>query len=373
MRRRSWILGAATAAAGLAGCASPAPKPTLLAFNPRLSEGLKARSFRSYREVLLVPPRTDPRGIGARLKTEVEALGFQARLVDPARPLDAPQGTAFVIGAEGWLLTCAHVLGEEQVATLSLNGSRLLADVVHADRKADLALLRLRQALPAGTTVLGFRTAERVAVMGEDVVTIGYPLSRLLGNSARMSRGQLSATAGLRDDPRELQVSAPIHPGNSGGPLLDRDGQVIGVVHKVINPTSVQAATGGALPQNINFAIKAQPVLDFLRGAEPRVFAELAYDRPASIDAAARAIARIQAGIVAPDAERREKLELRVVPVVRHVAGTATTAGIALAGVDHETKEILFQVVAPVAAPSALDDPTLDAMMDRLRSALRSR
>jgi serine protease Do len=271
-------------AAVLAGCAT-APPPVLVN-NTRLSEAVKARSFKSYREVLLVPPRSDPRQIGPRLKSQIEAMGYQVRLMDPTKSIEAPQGTAFVVGAEGWMLTCAHVMGQEKVGTITLNGQRLLADVVKSDAKADLALLKLREPLPAGTAVLPFRTAAKPTTMGEDVFTIGYPLSRMLGNTARMSRGLLSATAGLRDNQQEVQVSAEIHPGNSGGPLLDKDGQVIGVVHKIINPAAVQRATGGALPQNINFAIKGQPVLDFLRAADGRAYAAVSFDKPAGMEAA---------------------------------------------------------------------------------------
>lgn len=166
------------AAAVLAGCAT-APPPVLVN-NPRLSDPVKARSFKSYREVLLVPPRSDPLKLGPRLKTEIEGMGYQVRLMDPAKPLEAPQGTAFVIGAEGWMLTCAHVMGKETVGTITLNGQRLLADVVKSDTKADLALLKLREPLPTGTAVLPFRGAAKPATMGEDVFTIGYPLSRML-------------------------------------------------------------------------------------------------------------------------------------------------------------------------------------------------
>ena len=77
--------------------------------------------------------------------------------------------------------------------------------------------MKLRDLPPAGTAALGFRAAAKPAAMDEHVFTIGYPLSRMLGNNARMTRGLLSATTGLRDDDKQLQVSAKIQPGNSGG------------------------------------------------------------------------------------------------------------------------------------------------------------
>lgn len=355
----------------LAGCAT-APPPVLVN-NPRVSDAVKARSFKSYREILLVPPRTDPRGLAPRLKTEIEALGYQVRLMKAGQSLEAPQGTAFVVGAEGWMLTCAHVLGKEKVGTITLNGRRLLADVVKSDAKADLALLKLREPLPPGSVVLPFRAATKPATMGEDVFTIGYPLSRMLGNTARMSRGLLSATAGLRDNQQEVQVSAEIHPGNSGGPLLDKHGQVIGVVHRIINPAAVQRATGGALPQNINFAIKGQPVLDFLRSADARAFAAVSYDTATGLEAAGRAIAKVQAGTVAPDSERRDKLVVMLGPITRTVAGAAPQTGFALLAVDHETQEPLFTVVLPSGADGNVDESQFEAMVARFRSAVSAR
>lgn len=362
------VAAALAAIVGLAGCASS----TVLVTNDKASESIKAKSFKTYREVLLVPPKDDPRAMVPRVVREIETMGFKVQLMDPNKPIEGAQGTAFVIGADGWLLTCAHVLGEFKEATITLNGQRLLADVVKADAKADLALLKLRQPLPEGSTVLRFRAAAKPAAMGEDVFTIGYPLSRLLGNQARMSRGLLSATAGLRDDVREVQVSAEIQPGNSGGPLLDREGNVLGVINRTINPTAVARATGGALPQNVNFAIKAVPVLDFVKDAEPRAHAALVYDQGAGLESAGKAVAKVQAGIVAPDTERRDKMLVRfsyaslwdVWYRFRHFV---------LAAFDYETQEALF--IAGQGRDNIIsnEDVVVRDTLDQFRKAVASR
>jgi S1-C subfamily serine protease len=239
-------------------------------------------------------------------------MGFQVRVVDPSRPLEAAQGTGFAIGG-AWLLTCAHVVGDQKAATITLAGKRLVADVVKADAKADLALLKLREPLPEGAQAIAFRTAAKPAAMGEEVSTIGYPLSRILGNSARMTRGLLSATAGLRDDDQQVQVSAEIQPGNSGGPLLDRDGHVIGVVNKTINPSAVARATGGAL----------------------------AYDRAGALESASKGVAKVQAGIVAADSERRDKMVVRLT-YVSHLDVWYRFRVFMLQAFDYETQEGLF-------------------------------
>ncbi len=325
-------------AALLGGCAAS----TQLVTNQRASDAVKAKSFKAYREVLLIPPKDDPRALVPRMVSEIESMGFKVQVMDATKPIEASQGTGFVIGADGWLLTCAHVLGDLKEATVTLNGKRLIADVVKVDKKADLALLQLREKLPPGSAVLSFRSEAKIATMGEDVYTIGYPLSRMLGNTARMSRGLLSATAGLRDNDQEVQVSAEIHPGNSGGPLLDRDGQVIGVVNKTINPSAVAQATGGALPQNINFAIKAAPMLAFIKAADPRAQAALAFDnKAAGLDLAGKAVAKIQAGIVGPDTERRDKMVVRFSYVSIWDVWYRFRVFV-LAAFDYETNEGLF-------------------------------
>ncbi len=75
--------------------------------------------------------------------------------------------------------------------------------------------------------------------------------------------GNVTALAGLRDDSRSIQISAPIQPGNSGGPVLDDAGRLIGVVVAKIDDLAVAKRTG-SLPQNINFAIRASTLMNFL-------------------------------------------------------------------------------------------------------------
>jgi hypothetical protein len=95
------------------------------------------------------------------------------------------------------------------------------------------------------------------------VIAFGYPLQGVLSTSLNMTIGNVSALAGLGDDARWLQVTAPIQPGNSGGPLADASGNVVGVVTSKLSPLWA-AKNIGDLPQNVNFALKASVVRDFL-------------------------------------------------------------------------------------------------------------
>jgi serine protease Do len=98
---------------------------------------------------------------------------------------------------------------------------------------------------------------------GEEIVIYGFPLTRVLASTGNVATGNITALAGIADDSRFFQISAPVQPGNSGGPLLDRDGAVVGVVVAKLNALRIAAATGD-IPQNINFAIKGSVVASFL-------------------------------------------------------------------------------------------------------------
>ncbi len=98
---------------------------------------------------------------------------------------------------------------------------------------------------------------------GEDIVAYGFPLAGVLSSGGNVVTGNITALAGLGDDSRFLQISAPVQPGNSGGPLFDRNGNVVGVVVAKLNALKIASATGD-IPQNVNFAIKASVATAFL-------------------------------------------------------------------------------------------------------------
>ena len=97
---------------------------------------------------------------------------------------------------------------------------------------------------------------------GDPIVALGYPLPGLLSSDVNLSVGNVSALAGLRDDTRYLQISAPVQPGNSGGPLLDASGHLVGIVTSKLD-FRVARFTGD-IPQNVNFALKAEIAGTFL-------------------------------------------------------------------------------------------------------------
>jgi len=95
------------------------------------------------------------------------------------------------------------------------------------------------------------------------VVAIGYPFHGLLTSDFTVTAGIVSSLSGLLNDTRFLQISAAVQPGNSGGPLLDTSGQIVGMVAAKLNALKFVKATGN-IPENINFAIKTGAIRDFL-------------------------------------------------------------------------------------------------------------
>jgi S1-C subfamily serine protease len=143
--------------------------------------------------------------------------------------------------------------------TVSIDGADKPVTVESMDETNDLALLKA----PASKSAPASFRQSRRAKLGEQVVVAGYPLSGLLSESLNVTTGTISALAGLGDNPRVIQITAPVQAGNSGGPLLDKSGHVIGVVVSKLNAARAFNATGD-LPQNINFAIKGSLVRGFL-------------------------------------------------------------------------------------------------------------
>lgn len=207
---------------------------------------------------------------------------FALILAVPAVAQERPtsSGSGFVV-AEGRALTNHHVIdGCRRVAVRTPQGASLPARVLAGDARRDLALLAIEGA--AGPA-LSFRESPAVA-RGEAVVTYGFPLSGVLSSGPTLTTGDISALAGLRDNPLHFQISAPVQPGNSGGPLLDAQAHVVGVVVSKLNAMRIAQMTGGDIPQNVNFAIKGAEALRFLRenGTTPRMAASTGADRRAS-------------------------------------------------------------------------------------------
>jgi S1-C subfamily serine protease len=154
----------------------------------------------------------------------VLAVGFSG--VIPSQGAGTSNGSGVVVNTNGAILTNAHVVEHcTQITVLASSGDSATAGLIARDERNDLALLRSK--LPFSFSA-SFREGPIRA--GEAVVALGYPLAGLLATTANLTVGNISALAGLGDDSRYLQISVPVQPGNSGGPLLDGSGNLVGIV-----------------------------------------------------------------------------------------------------------------------------------------------
>src|SRR5204863_7492561 len=182
-------------------------------------------------------------------------------------PQRAGIGTAFSINAAGEFLTSYHVLracaGAPQVR---ISGEWQGSDPIAIDETSDLAVIRAT----SSTSVPALRFRDGKGIRPADpVVVLGFPYAGLLTKSPQITTGVVSALSGIRDDPRYIQLTAPVQPGSSGGPLLDLSGNVIGIVSSKLDTMAAAEWTGTSgwiltLPENINFATKSINAREFL-------------------------------------------------------------------------------------------------------------
>jgi S1-C subfamily serine protease len=193
----------------------------------------------------------------------------QAAAATPGQPASPPSkaaktisktGTGFVISSNGHVVTNQHVVdgcvGDIQ-GNLSGEAPTKLR-LVSSDETNDLALLQAPSSFKEVATI-----RDKPIRPGDAVVAIGYPFHGLLTSDFTVTTGIVSSLSGILNDTRYLQISAAVQPGNSGGPLLDTGGEVVGMVAAKLNALKFAKATG-EIPENINFAIKTGTLRDFL-------------------------------------------------------------------------------------------------------------
>lgn len=166
-------------------------------------------------------------------------------------------GSGFFVSKDGYLVTNAHVVRNARRVKVRYGGDVLPATVIRSDDKSDLALLKVSGHFPA------LCVSTNDAQLGDSVFTIGFPDIELQGMEPKYTDGKISSLSGLMDDPTRYQISVPVQPGNSGGPLVDTAGNVEGVIVSRLNDLAM-IRSQGSIPQNVNYAIKGNVLREFL-------------------------------------------------------------------------------------------------------------
>jgi S1-C subfamily serine protease len=162
-------------------------------------------------------------------------------------------GSGFFI-TPNLIITNHHVIDKaKNIEIVYNNDQKIAATVLAKDPANDLAILKVDDFKgPVSPLFLG---NTQNAKDGDPVYAVGFPMPTMLGDKAKLSEGIINSITGFKDDVRMYQISIPIQPGNSGSPLLNEKGQVIGVVTASMNGAATMLFTG-TIPQNVNFAVK---------------------------------------------------------------------------------------------------------------------
>lgn len=176
---------------------------------------------------------------------------------DPPPRSGPSSGSGFAIERHH-ILTNSHVIEGVRDVTVASERGQQPAEIVFADPRNDVALLRVEKPLGA---VGRFRFSLDLD-LGEDIVVLGFPLQGLLGAGPQVTGGNVSSLCGIGNDTGVLQFTAPIASGNSGGPILDMSGLIVGQVHASLNKDRIRE--GGGSAENINFGSKAPILRTFL-------------------------------------------------------------------------------------------------------------
>lgn len=215
-----------------------------------------------------IPGATLPRQDNPRV-ARVEPPRGNSNPADPdVRPPGKARstGSGFFVTATGHIVTNQHVIRACERVFVTGYGE---AQMVNADAHNDLALLKVTPKKPVPYVKVRTKPAE----LGQDVVVFGFPLATFLANGLNVTTGIISADIGMHSDKRMLQFTAAIQPGNSGGPVVDRAGNLIAVVRSKMSDKYAMEK-GSFVPQGLNYGIKTDVLLKFL--GSNRITAETA-------------------------------------------------------------------------------------------------
>ena len=164
-------------------------------------------------------------------------------------------GSGFVISKKGHVATNYHVV--DSCKKILIDG--LEAVIIDSNKDDDIVILKVSNDYDIAAS-LSYKSAE----LGEDVLVFGYPLSYIFSNEyISLTKGSVSSLSGFKNNLSEFRFTASTQPGNSGGPIVGKDGKVVGLVSAVLGREAAEYYE--FLPQNVNFGMKISLLLDMMR------------------------------------------------------------------------------------------------------------
>jgi S1-C subfamily serine protease len=195
-------------------------------------------------------------------------------------------GTGWFVD-RGLVATSLHVVdGRTELSVVTDGGDSLEAELVASDKQHDVAILRVTGA----GSIPALPLASEEARIGAEVFTIGFPHTGVMGVKPKLTDGVISSQSGIQDDPGTYQISVPVQAGNSGGPLLNEQGYVVGLVASKLSAGAMYRSTQD-LTENVNYAVKVSFVRELARNASAAV--PVAASREDLIEQVQRSVVRV--------------------------------------------------------------------------------
>lgn len=169
------------------------------------------------------------------MNTKVEYSQTFLKLYPTENDLTLASGTSFAISSDGYIATNNHIVNNaEKIQIWGIDGDFTKpyeAKLIIQDENNDLAILKVELENPEAFSDIPYSLlSESKSLVGENIFVLGYPLRATMGDEIKLTSGIVSSNSGFKGDVTSYQFSAPIQPGNSGGPLINQSGQVVGIV-----------------------------------------------------------------------------------------------------------------------------------------------
>lgn len=186
-------------------------------------------------------------------------------------------GSGFFLNPQGYIATNYHVV--EGTTALQANFTRdgkiesYPAKVVVTDPQNDLAIIKIDDSSFSDDAALPYGLMTRTKDTGSEVFALGYPMADVMGAEVKFTDGKISSKSGIGGDVRVYQISVPIQPGNSGGPLFDMGGNVVGITSSSLNRDYFKS-------ENVNYAIKASYLKNLMEACPETIVLEEKVETP---------------------------------------------------------------------------------------------
>lgn len=199
----------------------------------------------------------------ARRQEEARARQKEKEEAEEAKRKAGWSGSGFAL-AQGHIVTNYHVI--ENAKTILVKGikgdfvTEYRASVVATDKINDIAIIKISDDRFKGFGTIPYKIKRGMSDVGESVWALGYPMVGVMGDEVKFTDGKISARTGIQGDMSVYQISVPIQPGNSGGPLFDNNGNIVGITSSGLNREAFNS-------ENVNYAIKTSYLYNLIESS----------------------------------------------------------------------------------------------------------